>query len=84
MTVTTPAGTLAEQALAAVAELTAHRQALGLTQAEVATRMGTSQSAVSLLEACTHPPMWDTLERYTAALGRRARFTITVEPDGQP
>jgi transcriptional regulator with XRE-family HTH domain len=49
--------------------LVAMRQAAGLSQTEVAARMGTSQSAVARLEAGTSDVRASTLERYAAAVG---------------
>ena len=54
--------------------LTARRDA-GLTQAEIAERMGTTASAVSRLEASLasekHSPSFATLRKYAAACGKR-------------
>src|SRR5438067_704783 len=52
-----------------IAALVARRQALGLSQTEVAARMGTSQSAVARLESGTADVRLTTMERYAAALG---------------
>src|ERR1700739_4619794 len=52
-----------------VRDLAAMRQAAGLSQTEVAARMGTSQSAVARLEAGTSDVRASTLERYAAAIG---------------
>ena len=52
-----------------VTELTAERQAAGLSQTEVAARMGTSQSAVARLESGDADARSSTLERYAAAIG---------------
>jgi transcriptional regulator with XRE-family HTH domain len=52
-----------------VDELVARRRALGLSQTEVAARMGTSQSAVARLESDAGDVKLSTLERYAAALG---------------
>src|SRR5215467_9171642 len=52
-----------------VAELTAQRRSAGLSQTEVAARMGTSQSAVARLEAGDADVRVSTLERYAAAIG---------------
>jgi ATP-dependent Clp protease protease subunit len=52
-----------------VRDLVALRQAAGLSQTEVAARMGTSQSAVARLEAGTTDVRASTLERYAAAVG---------------
>jgi predicted transcriptional regulator len=48
-----------------------HRSRLGLSQTEVAARMGTSQSAVARLESGDADVRLSTLERYAAALGQR-------------
>lgn len=50
-------------------ELVARRHELGLSQTQVAARMGTSQSAVARLEAGQGDVRLSTLERYAAALG---------------
>ncbi|MBO2971057.1 helix-turn-helix domain-containing protein [Burkholderia pseudomallei] len=51
------------------------RQDAGLTQAQVAERMGTTASAVSRLEASLsserHSPSFATLRKYAAACGKR-------------
>jgi ATP-dependent Clp protease, protease subunit len=52
-----------------VRDLVAQRLAAGLSQTEVAARMGTSQSAVARLEAGTTDVRASTLERYAAAIG---------------
>jgi transcriptional regulator with XRE-family HTH domain len=49
--------------------LVAQRQAAGLSQTEVAARMGTSQSAVARLESGATDVRASTLERYAAAVG---------------
>jgi predicted transcriptional regulator len=60
---------MAERRYALARELTARRIDLGLTQTEVAARMGTSQSAVARLEAGNLDVRMSTLERYAAAVG---------------
>jgi repressor LexA len=52
-----------------IARLVDQRQALGLSQAEVARRMQTSQSAVARLESRQHDAQLSTLTRYAEALG---------------
>lgn len=51
------------------------RHEAGLTQAQVAERMGTTASAVSRLEASLssekHSPSFATLRKYAAAFGKR-------------
>jgi DNA-binding XRE family transcriptional regulator len=54
------------------------RQAAGLTQTEVARRIGTSQAAVARLESGVGNPNWETLERYAKAVGRR--LAVRLEP----
>jgi transcriptional regulator with XRE-family HTH domain len=60
---------MAAQRAGLVRDLVAHRQAAGLSQTEVAARMGTSQSAVARLEAGVSGVRATTLERYAAAIG---------------
>lgn len=48
--------------------MSAARISRGLSQTEVAARMGTSQSAVARLEAGLSDPRLSTLERYALAL----------------
>ncbi|ARK49172.1 helix-turn-helix domain-containing protein [Burkholderia pseudomallei] len=65
---------LEDEYVALRAILMARREA-GLTQAEVAERMGTTASAVSRLEASLssekHSPSFATLRKYAAACGKR-------------
>jgi transcriptional regulator with XRE-family HTH domain len=49
--------------------LVSSRRSAGLSQTEVAARMGTSQSAVARLEAGEADVRLSTLERYAAAVG---------------
>jgi transcriptional regulator with XRE-family HTH domain len=60
---------MAEQRAGLVRELVEQRLAAGLSQTEVAARMGTSQSAVARLESGTADVRASTLERYAAAVG---------------
>lgn len=52
------------------------RHAAGLTQAQVADRMGTTQSVVARLEAARHLPTLDLATRYAEAVGRRIRIDL--------
>ena len=52
-----------------VDQLVSHRVSLGLSQTEVAARMGTSQSAVARLESGAGDVRLSTLERYAQAVG---------------
>ena len=52
------------------------RASAGLTQAEVAERMGTTQSTVARLEGGRSTPTWKTLQRYAEATGTRLRVQL--------
>lgn len=58
------------------------RAAAGLTQAEVARRIGTTQSAIARLESCSskHSPSIATLQKYASALGCRLEVRL-VKPE---
>jgi ribosome-binding protein aMBF1 (putative translation factor) len=60
-----------------IAELTERRRAAGLSQTEVAARMGTSQSAVARLETENVDVRTSTLQRYAAAVGSRITLQVT-------
>jgi predicted transcriptional regulator len=62
-----------------LAELIAQRRAAGLSQAEVADRMGTSQPAVARVEAGAVDVRLSTLRRYAEAVGRRLEVRLTAE-----
>ncbi|WP_076910785.1 helix-turn-helix domain-containing protein [Burkholderia pseudomallei] len=59
----------------ALRAILAARRDAGLTQAQVAERMGTTASAVSRLEASLlsekHSPSFSTLQKYAAACGKK-------------
>ena len=57
-------------------ELVSLRQKAGLSQTEVAARMGTSQSAVARLESGQGDLRLSSLERYAAALGRSINWRL--------
>lgn len=56
--------------------LVSRRLELGLTQSEVASRMGTSQSAVARLEAGNLDVRISTIERYAAAVGHVLQWQL--------
>ncbi len=64
-----------EEEYAALHALLDARKAAGLTQEELAQRMGTTKSAVSRLEASLrderHSPSFATLKKYANACGKR-------------
>ena len=67
-----------------IGELAAQRQSAGLSQTEVAARMGTSQSAVARLEAGEGDVRTSTLERYAAAIGGELGWELRAHgPQGQ-
>ena len=55
---------------AIVGEMTDALLAAGLTQADIAARLGTSQSVVARLERARHRPTFDRVARYAATIGR--------------
>lgn len=66
-----------------VRELAGQRQRAGLSQTEIAARMGTSQSAVARLEAGNADARATTLERYAAAIGGQISWQLrSPEPPG--
>ncbi len=69
---------MAQQRKSLAAALSARRVELGLSQTEVAARMGTSQSAVARLESGQADLRLSTLERYAAALGQRLDWNLSL------
>jgi predicted transcriptional regulator len=65
-----------------VDDLAARRRAAGLSQTEVAARMGTSQSAVARLEAGQPDIRLSTLSRYAAAIGARLHLQVQLPEEG--
>ncbi|MGD0607059.1 MAG: helix-turn-helix domain-containing protein [Streptosporangiaceae bacterium] len=76
------AARMADDRAKLVRELAERRQAAGLSQTEVAARMGTSQSAVARLESGTADLRASTLERYAAAVGGQITWQLN-HPQGQ-
>ena len=62
-------------------EILKARSTAGLTQADVAARIGTTQSAVARLESPVgkHSPSLATLQRYASALGYRLQLRLVKE-----
>jgi len=67
-----------------IGALADHRRAAGLSQTEVAARMGTSQSTIARLEAGEVDPRISTLERYAEALGGRLDVALRFDPVQSP
>lgn len=59
-------------------ELIAARSRAGLSQSEVAQRMGTTQSVVARLESGKRPPSMRTVERFAQAVG--GHVVLRIEP----
>lgn len=67
-----------EEEYALIEALVRARAAANLTQAELAQRLGTTQSAVARLEGGRVSPSFATLRRYAEATG--ARLSVSIEP----
>ncbi|MGI8839675.1 MAG: helix-turn-helix domain-containing protein [Caulobacteraceae bacterium] len=65
---------------AVVGEMIAARRSAGLTQTQIATRMGTSQSVVARLENARHMPTFEMVARYAAAID--SHLDIRLVPGG--
>lgn len=76
------AARMAEDRSRLVRALAEQRQAAGLSQTEVAARMGTSQSAVARLEAGPADVRASTLERYAAAVGSQITWKLSPPAEG--
>ena len=73
---------LAARRQALVAHLVERRRELGLSQTDVAARMGTSQSAVARLESGGADVRLTTLERYAAAVDRELDWRLRAPRAG--
>lgn len=73
---------LAARRQALVADLVERRRELGLSQTDVAARMGTSQSAVARLESGGADVRLTTLERYAAAVDRELDWRLRAPRAG--
>ena len=57
-------------------QLIAARRRAGLSQAEVARKMGTTQSAIARLESGQRLPALSSLQRYAAAIGHKVEVHL--------
>jgi ribosome-binding protein aMBF1 (putative translation factor) len=73
---------MSEERRRLVGELAAARRSAGLSQTEVAARMGTSQSAVARLESGDADARASTLERYAAAVGGQISWRLQDDRPG--
>ena len=62
-------------------ELIAARTQAGLTQGDVAARMGTTQSAVARIESSRGTPSMRTVQRFANAVGARAVVRMALVTD---
>lgn len=67
---------IAEDQVELIGRLSELRRSRGLSQTEVAARMGTSQSALARLESGQADVRVSTLARYAAALGADLGFAV--------
>ena len=72
---------LADDEFALIEALVRARAAAKLTQAELAQRLGTTQSAIARLEGGRVSPSFTTLRRYAEATGTRLTVGL-VQADG--
>ena len=61
-------------------QLVRRREALGLSQEDVAAKMGTSQPAVARLESGEVDARGSTIERFATAVGRRVEYRLASRP----
>jgi ribosome-binding protein aMBF1 (putative translation factor) len=61
-----------------------HRMALGLTQEQLALKVGTSNTAISRLESGRHPTKPETLSRIAAAMEMRFVMGFESGPEDDP
>ncbi|MDA8110246.1 MAG: helix-turn-helix transcriptional regulator [Betaproteobacteria bacterium] len=69
-----------EEEYTLAAELVRARKKAGLTQEEVARRMGTKRPAVARIESATsgHSPSVETLRKYAGAVGRKLKIRLAA------
>ena len=72
-----------EDELALASTLITARMNAKLSQAQLATRMGTSQSTVARLESGSAKPSLSTLQRFAKATGTRVRVSLEPKPAGK-
>jgi len=64
-------------------ELIAARTSAGLSQSEVAQRMGTTQSVVARLESGKRPPSMRSIERFAQAVGGHLVLRIEIADEAR-
>ena len=71
-----------EEEFSLLGEIMRVRAKTGLTQAQIAERMHTTQAAVARLESGDSLPSTRTLQRFAKATGHRLKITFEPEPTG--
>jgi predicted transcriptional regulator len=77
-------GELAARRRELVDELVRARREHGLSQTEIAARMGTSQSAVARLERGELDARLSTLQRYADAVGHSVNWRVSPQQEEEP
>lgn len=65
-----------------MARLKQERKRLGITQVELAKRIGMTQPQLSTLEITTKSPSWNTITRYAKGLGFDVHIKFIKRKDG--
>ncbi|MER6826496.1 helix-turn-helix transcriptional regulator [Streptosporangium sp. NPDC000563] len=73
-----------ERDMQLIEALVATRKQLGLSQADVASRMGRTQPSVSDFERVGGDPHLSTIRRYALAIGAEVRHTVCVTTTKEP
>lgn len=72
-----------EKEMPIMEQLRRERKELGVTQVELAKRVGMTQPQLSNLENMTKSPSWTTINRYAAGLGLDVRIEFRKIKDDQ-
>ena len=73
-----------EEEFALAHKLIEARSRAKLTQADIAQRMGTTQSVISRLESGRQRPSMETLHRFASAVGCKVEVSLVPEGNRQP